>query len=76
MKYESDRLYVVKGEHRSARVVKGSYFTEGKFVVDFFYDGLPDYEWKKGSSGVACAICDTLEQAKRKAQYYVNKDKA
>ena len=74
MKYESKRLYVVKNTHRSAMVREGDYFCKGKYVVDFFYDGLSDYDWKKGSHGIACDICDTFEQAKRKANYYVNKD--
>ena len=73
MKYESDRLYVVKNGSKMARVRAGDYFTKGKFVVDFFYDGLPDYEWKKGSHGIASDICETMEQAKRKANYYVRK---
>lgn len=74
MKYESKRLYAVRGTHREAMVRKGTYLCEGKFVVDFYYDGLPDHEWKRGSHGISCDICDTLDQAKRKADYYVGKD--
>ena len=44
-----------------------------KFTIDLYYDGFPDYEWKRGSGGIACDLCKTLEQAKRKAKHYVNK---
>lgn len=74
MNNESNIFYSAKNIHRKAVVKDGKYFCEGKYVVSFYYDGFPDYEWKKGSHGVACDICDTLEQAKRKADYYVKKD--
>jgi hypothetical protein len=74
MTYESNRLYATKAEHRSAIVKKGSYFCEGKYVVDFYYDNASDFEWKRGAHGMSCDICDTFEQAKRKANNYVKKD--
>lgn len=66
------RLARYEKGHRVAIVREGTYMCVGKVVVDFYYDGYPDYEWKKGSHGIACEICDTLEQARRKARYYVN----
>lgn len=66
------RLARYEKGHRVAIVREGTYMSIGKVVVDFYYDGYPDYEWKKGSHGIACEICDTLEQARRKARYYVN----
>ena len=68
-------LFVLKGEHRMAQIRMGAYLVKGKYVVDFYYDGHPDFEWKKGAHGMSCDICDTLEQAKRKARRYVNFDK-
>ena len=59
-------------EHRVAIIKEGVYMSAGKVIVSFYYDGFPAYEWKKGSNGVPCDICDTLEQAKRKARYYIN----
>lgn len=66
------RLARYEKGHRVAIVREGTYMSIGKVVVDFYYDGYPDYEWKKGSHGIACEICDSLEQARRKARYYVN----
>lgn len=63
-----------KGTHRMARVSEGTYFNKGKYIVSFYYDGYPDYEWKRGSHGIACTICDTLAQAKRISKYYIQKD--
>lgn len=59
---------------RMAIIRKGSYFTADKWVVDFYWNGYVDFEWKRGANGVACDICDTLESAKRKARYYVSKE--
>lgn len=73
--FESDRLFVIKSEHRTAEIKKGVAHCEGQYVVYFYYDGLCDYEWKRGAHGTNCEICDTLEQAKRKAKYYIDKDK-
>jgi len=67
-----DKLTIRKG-NRAAIVVPGTYMVYGKYVVHFYYDGYPDYEWKRGSDGIPCDICDTREQAIRKAKYYVNK---
>lgn len=66
------RLARYEKGHRVAIVREGTYMSIGKVVVDFYYDGYPDFEWKKGSHGIACEICDSLEQARRKARYYVN----
>lgn len=44
------------------------------FAVYFYYDGMCDYEWKRGSHGIACDLCETLEQATGKARRYVKKD--
>ena len=44
------------------------------YVVSFYYEGFPDYEWKRGSHGISCDLCETLEQAKRKAKYYISKE--
>lgn len=67
-------LFRTTGTHRTAIVKEGTYLCEGQFVVNFYYDNYCDYEWKKGSHGIACDICKTLEEAKRKARYYVKKD--
>lgn len=72
MTYESKKLFVVKNGKRMAQIRKTN-IMKG-FVVDFYYDGYPDYEWKRGSHGISCDICDTIEQAKRKANYYVSKE--
>lgn len=42
--------------------------------VSFYYDGFPDYEWKRGSNGVACDTGLTKKQAIRKARYYVTRE--
>lgn len=75
MKYESSRLYVTKGTHRSAIVKKAPSTVTEDYVVYFYYDNEADFEWKRGAHGMNCDLCDTIEQAKRKANYYVNKDK-
>ena len=69
--------YVLKleDEHRTAIISEGTAFCKGKYVVDFYYDGAPDFEWKRGAHGMACEICNTLNQAKSKAEYYVLKDR-
>lgn len=65
---------VLKKGHRRAEIKEGMYFTSGQYVVSFYYDGFPDFEWKSGSHGIACDICDTVEQAIRKAKYYLKKE--
>lgn len=68
-RYENGkRKAIIYKKHEGAIIPK-----EYNFSVFFYYDGLPDYEWKRGSGGVPCDSCVTLEQAKRKAKYYVNK---
>lgn len=44
------------------------------YTVSFYYDGFPDFEWKRGSHGIACDLCNTIEQAMRKAKYYLKKE--
>lgn len=66
----TDRKLFIKG-NRKAEVQFSNYV--GKFTVHFYYDGFQDFEWKRGSDGVACDLCDTYEQACRKARYYVRK---
>lgn len=73
MAYESERLYVKKGTHRTAEV-KTNPLGENEYIVYFYYDNARDYEWKKGAAGLPCDICKTMEQAKRKANNYVKKD--
>ena len=70
---QSEKLFEIQGTNRKA-IIRKSPYVKG-IVVDFYYDGFPDYEWKRGSAGIACDICETLEQAKAKAKYYVKKDK-
>lgn len=60
--------------HRTAIVRESKGITLQPYVVDFYYDGYPDFEWKRGSHGMSCDLCDTLEQAKRKANNYIKKD--
>lgn len=43
-------------------------------AVFFYYDGDPDYEWKRGSHGTYCDTCKTLAQAKGKAKRYTEKE--
>lgn len=84
-----EKLYTVKGEKmnaikiyengkRKAIITKKSEYTivseKYSYVVNFYYDGFPDYEWKRGAHGIACDLCETLGQAKRKAKYYISKD--
>ena len=71
---EKSILFEIRSRDRHAIVKRGSHFCDGKYVVYFYYGGYADHEWKKGSHGIACDVCDTLEQAKRKANYYVAKD--
>lgn len=66
-----DRTVIKKGLRR-ADIMKTPYGVG--YTVYFYYDGYSDYDWKKGSCGCACDTGLTLEQAKRKAKYYVNKD--
>ena len=71
MVFETKKLAEFKNGNRLA-IVKTSSISND-YDVWFYYDGMPDYEWKKGSHGIAMDICKTLEQAKKKAKYYVNK---
>lgn len=70
----NDKLYSKKGTHRYAYVHEGEYFCKGKYVVEFLYDGFPDFEWKKGAHGMSCDICDTLKSAKGKVRRYIKLD--
>mgnify|MGYP007101837774 CR=1 FL=1 len=56
--------------HRKAIISK---MDDGRYYIIFKYDGYLDYEWKKGSHGVYCDVCDTLQSAKGKARRYINK---
>ncbi len=60
---------VLTKDNKTVRIRK--YYNH--YSVFFYYDGYPDYEWKRGSNGVSCDICDTLKQALNKARYYLNK---
>lgn len=64
----------IEGTHRLAIVRESKGLVNQPYAVSFYYDGYPDYEWKKGSCGIACDLCDTIEQAIRKAKYYIKKD--
>ena len=67
--YENGKRKAVINKRNDMAIVPKEY----NFTVYFYYDGLPNYEWKRGSDGLACDLCETLEQAKRKAKYYINK---
>lgn len=71
MTYESENLFAIKKGNKEAMVRK-SEFIKG-YTVSFYYDGEPDFEYKRGSGGNSVEVCKTMEQAKRKAKYYVNK---
>ncbi len=62
-----------EGIHRTAVIKTNEYF-KGKYIVNFYYDGCQDYEWKKGSDGVASDIVDDLKKAEAKAKRYIKKD--
>ena len=64
----------LKKGHRMAIVRDAVGIVTEPYMVSFYYDGLPDFEWKRGSHGIACDLCDTLEQAMRKAKYYLKKE--
>lgn len=59
--------------HRKAVISISDYF-KNKYIINFYYDGYQDYEWKKGSNGISCDIVDSLEKAESKAQRYIKKD--
>lgn len=67
--YENGKRRAVIKKRNDIAIIPEKY----NFTIFFYYDGFPDYEWKRGSCGVNCDLCETLDQAKRKAKYYINK---
>ena len=68
------KAIVLKNGHRMAVIQDAQGIVDKPYSVSFWYDGYPDFQWKRGSGGVACDLCDTVAQAKRKARYYLKKE--
>lgn len=65
---EGDKLVIIKSISKYAIVPENFHYK-----IEFYYDGCLDYEWKRGSHGMASDLCETIDQAKRKAKYYLKK---
>ena len=65
-----NKMVFEKGERKA--IVSKSDWGFG-WIVQFYFGGYQDYEWKRGSGGIALDSDLTKEQAIRKAKYYINK---
>lgn len=65
-----NNVLVFEKGYRKVRISKTR---DNKYYMVFFFMNDYDYEWKKGSHGMYCDVCDTLTSAKAKAKRYINK---
>ena len=69
------RLARYEKGHRVAIVREGTYMSIGKVVVDFYYDGYPDFEWKKAvtEQHVRYVTAQSKQDAKQDIMLITNK---